>query len=220
VLQVLERPFLNTAILALTSVLFGACVGGVLGTLAAARVHSLWDSLASLFAAGSLAMPTFFLGLLLIFFFAGRLEWFSALGMPTPGGLVLPTLTLGLPASAAVARMTRGTMLEVLNEEYVRTARAKGLRERVVLWRHALRVAALPVVTIIGLQLGFLLGGSVIVETIFSYPGVGQNIFNAIGSRDFPVVEGGVIFVALGFAVVNLLVDLSYAYLDPRIRYS
>jgi ABC-type dipeptide/oligopeptide/nickel transport system permease component len=220
VTQTLEQPFINTAILAVVSVVFGGVLGTVFGVIAAWRVHTAWDTCLSLFAAASFAMPTFFLGLVLIFVFAGHLRWFSALGGPTPGGLVLPVVTLGIPASAAVMRMMRGTMLEVLSEDYIRTARAKGLSDRLVLMRHAIKPAAIPVVTILGLQLGFLLGGSVIVETIFSYPGVGLDIFNAIGSRDFPVVQGGVIIVGLGFAIINLVVDLSYAVLDPRIKYA
>lgn len=214
------RRFRNTAVLALTSVTAAALLGVALGVVSAASPHSIWDAAASVLAAGGLSMPGFWLGLMLILVFAEKLRLFPALGGTDPRHLALPALTLGVPAAAAIARMTRATMLDVLHEDYIRTARAKGLRGRAVLLRHALRPAALPIVTVVGLRLGFTLGGSVVVETVFAYPGLGALIVGSIQTRDFPIVQGGVLFIALNFALINLLVDLSYAWLDPRIRYT
>jgi ABC-type dipeptide/oligopeptide/nickel transport system permease component len=163
-------------------------------------------------------MPSFWLGLLLIFFFSLRLEWFPATGGGDFRHLVLPALTLGLGASAIIARLTRSTMLEVLRQEYITTARAKGLREFFVIVRHALRNALIPTVTILGLQFGQLLGGTVVIETVFGRPGIGRLIVSGILEKDFPLVQGIVLFIAVSYVTINLLIDLLYAALDPRIR--
>jgi peptide/nickel transport system permease protein len=210
--------FQNTAVLAVASTALAVVLGVSLGVLAAAKYQTPTDSVASIVAAASLAMPRFWLALMLIYLFAEKLQWLPALGGTDPKHLVLPAISMGLPASAVIARMTRATMLEVLHQDYIRTARAKGLATRVVLIRHALRPASLQIVTVIGLQLGFMLGGSVIVETIFAYPGLGTLIVRSVQTRDFPVVQGGVILVGVSFALVNLIVDIGYAYLDPRVR--
>jgi peptide/nickel transport system permease protein len=212
--------FRNTALLTVTSMAIAVTLGLTLGVVAASKPHSLWDNVASVISAGGLAMPRFWLGLMLILIFAERLRWFPARGGTDPYYLILPALSLAIPASATIARMTRATLLDVLHEDFIRTARAKGLREHAVTIRHALKPALLPVVTVVGLQLGFMLGGSVIVETVFAYPGVGSLVVRAIQTRDYPIVQGGVVFIALSFAAINLLVDLSYGWLDPRIRHA
>src|SRR5690606_18198777 len=168
-----------------------------------------------------LCVPSFWLGLLLMLLFSLRLGWFPVSGYVSPlddlgaslRHLVLPALALGVGLSASISRMTRSAMLDVLRQDYVRTARAKGLSERATVLGHALRNALMPTITVIGLQLGFLLGGSVVVEEIFGYPGVGQLLVFAINNRDYPLIQGVVMIFALTFVIVNLLVDLSYAYL-------
>jgi ABC-type dipeptide/oligopeptide/nickel transport system permease component len=164
-------------------------------------------------------MPSFWLGLLFIFAFSLRFHLFPATGGGDFKHLVLPAVTLGLGASAIIARLTRSSMLEVMRHEYVTTARAKGIRESRVIIRHALKNALIPVVTIFGLQFGQLLAGTVVIETVFGRPGIGRLIVDAILNKDFPLVQGIVLVVAISYVVVNLIVDLLYAFLDPRIRY-
>ncbi|HEY8292683.1 MAG TPA: ABC transporter permease, partial [Thermomicrobiales bacterium] len=171
-----------------------------------------------LLALCGVSMPSFWLGLLLIFLFSLRLGWFPATGGGDLKHLVLPALTLGLSASAIIARLTRSSMLEVLRQEYMTTARAKGLRETRVLIRHGFKNALIPVVTIFGLQFGSLMAGTVIVETVFARPGIGRLIVTAILAKDFPMVQGIVLLIATTYVIVNLLVDISYGILDPRIR--
>jgi peptide/nickel transport system permease protein len=165
-------------------------------------------------------MPTFWLGIMLILVFAVGLQVLPSSGRGGPANLVLPALTLGLFTTARTMRLTRSALLEVLGQDYVRTARAKGVAERGVVWKHALRNAAIPVITIVGLELGTLLGGAVITETIFAWPGVGRLSVQAIYNRDYPLVQASVFVLASIFVLVNLAVDLVYTYLDPRIRLS
>ncbi|WP_018465039.1 ABC transporter permease [Calidithermus timidus] len=233
--------------LAVSAMLVAMLIGVPLGILAAVRKNSIWDNLATSFALVGVSLPVFWLGLMLVYLFAVNLQWLPSGGRlsveadaffrPITGfyvldaliqrkavvdvlsHLVLPALTLGTIPLAILTRITRSAMLEVLSQDYVRTARAKGQAERVVIWRHALKNALLPVVTIIGLQFGTLLGGAILTETIFSWPGIGSWIYEGIINRDYPVVQGGVVFVAFVFVLINLLVDLSYALLDPRIQY-
>jgi peptide/nickel transport system permease protein len=188
------------------------------GILSAVRPNSLIDQLAMILALIGQAVPTFFLGIVLILMFAVRFRWFPTSGIESPLGYVLPAITLGAFAMASITRLTRAAMLEVLNQDYVRTARAKGLNAPAVINRHALRNALVPVITIMGLQFGTLLGGSVVTETVFSLPGMGRLIIQAIGNRDYPVVQAGVFLIAISFVLVNFVVDLFYAVLDPRIR--
>ncbi|MGQ0570565.1 MAG: ABC transporter permease [Armatimonadota bacterium] len=194
-------------------------LGLPLGVLSATRRGSLVDAGAMLLALLGQSVPSFWLGIMLIMVFGVYLHVLPISGRGTWMHLVLPGVTLAAFPLARNARLTRSSVLEVLHQEYVRTARAKGVPELSVVYRHALRNALIPVVTVIGLQLGFLLGGSVIVETIFAWPGVGRAIVQAIGNKDFPVVQAGVTLLALSFVTVNLLVDLFYALLNPRIRY-
>jgi ABC-type dipeptide/oligopeptide/nickel transport system permease component len=193
-------------------------VGVPLGVAAATRRGSIWDNVLMLGGLVGQSLPVFWLGLLMIMVFAVGLGWFPVAGTGGPQHLVLPGLTLGLFSTAYIARMTRGSMLEVLGREYVRTAHAKGLADRSVVLKHALRNALIPLVTVIGLQFGALLGGAVITETIFAWPGVGRLTIQAIQTKDLPLVQACVLLLASIFVLANLLVDLLYAYLDPRIR--
>jgi ABC-type dipeptide/oligopeptide/nickel transport system permease component len=163
--------------------------------------------------------PIFWLGLMLIFFFSVRLRWFPTGGAGSLKALVLPAIALGAASAAIIARMTRSSLLEVIRQDYMRTAQAKGLNERVLLLRHALKNALIPIITVIGLRFGYLLGGAVVTETVFTRPGLGRLLVDGIKARDFPIVQGTIMVLAVSFVVVNLIVDLGYAYLDPRIRY-
>lgn len=195
------------------------CFGLAMGILAAIH-HRRWvDNVAMLVALLGVSMPSFWLGLMLIFVFALWLGWVPVLGQGGIERLVLPAVTLALGASAVIARLVRSSMLDVLRQDYMVTARAKGLTERVVISRHALRNALIPAVTIVGLQFGHLLAGTVVIETVFSRQGLGRLMVGAILARDFPVIQGAVLFTAVTYVFANLLVDLIYAALNPRIRY-
>ena len=208
----------STAQLAAAAMVVAVALGIPLGLLAALARNS-WLDVASMGAALlGVSMPSFWLGLLLIFVFSLHLAWFPATGGGDLHHLVLPAITLGMIAAAIIARLTRSSMLEVLGQDYVRTARAKGLGGFAVVVRHALKNALIPVITIFGLQFGNLLAGAVIVETVFSRPGLGRLIVGGILNKDFPLVQGVVLFVATIYVVINVLVDVAYAYADPRIR--
>jgi len=200
----------STAQLALASMAVAIAIGVPLGLLAA-----LGSMVVALLG---VSMPSFWLGLLMIFVFSLHLAWFPATGGGDLLHLVLPSLTLGTIASAIIARLTRSSMLEVLGQDYVRTARAKGLAWWGVVVRHALKNALIPIITIFGLQFGNLLAGAVIVETVFSRPGLGRLIVGGILAKDFPLVQGTVLFVAASYVMINVLVDVAYAFVDPRIR--
>ena len=189
-----------------------------LGLLAAARRDSAWDHGAMSFSLIGVSIPHFWLGPLLIMVFSLWLGWLPVSGREGPGAVILPALTLGTAMSAILARMIRSSVLEVLNEDYIRTAYAKGLSRRQVVLRHALPNALLPVITILGLQLGGLLAGAVITETVFSWPGIGLLTIEAIQTRDYPVVQACVLLISLTYVLVNSLTDLVYALIDPRIR--
>ncbi|MDR7544768.1 MAG: ABC transporter permease [Armatimonadota bacterium] len=209
----------RTLRLAAAAMLVAVTLGLVLGVLAAVRRDTWVDLLAMVAATIGVSMPSFWLGLVLMRTFGVRLALLPVMGSETWAHLVLPASTLGLIFSAILARLTRSNMLEVLGADYIRTARAKGLRERVVVWRHALKNAAIPVLTVAGLQFGFLLGGAFIVETVFSYHGVGELAIKSILFRDFPMIQGITLLVALTTVGVNLLVDLLYVVLNPQVRY-
>ncbi len=206
--------------LAAISTVISVLLGVTLGMIAATRRGSPLDLMISALAVFGLSMPVYWLGLMLIILFSIQLHAFPAAGAQDPLGFVLPSITLAMFSLALVARQARSAMLEVLGQDYVRTARAKGAPMRRVLAKHALRNALLPVMTVIGLQFGALIGGAVLTETVFSWPGVGRLLVDSIFSRDYAVVQGVVLMLAVGFIIVNLLVDLLYAYVDPRIRYS
>jgi peptide/nickel transport system permease protein len=217
-----------TAELAVLSVLFSAILAIPLGILAAVRRHGWLDLLAHGVGLLGLSLPNFWLATLLLLGTSLFLHWQPSAIWVGPfenpwtnlQELIMPVLSLSVGLMAVVMRMTRSSMLEVLARDYVRTARAKGLTDRTVLTAHALKNAAIPIITVLGLQVGYLLGGAVVVEEIFGLPGIGFVILDGIYQRDYPVVQGGVLFVAVIFVVVNLLIDLTYAYVDPRIRYS
>ncbi len=226
--EVLER--LKATILLTGSALLLSTVGGIaLGIASATRANSLLDRLSGVASLFGASMPVFWLGIVLMVIFSLWLGWLPASGMYAPYGggglcdllshLILPAVTLAAASVTIIARLTRATMLETLGQDYVRTARAKGLGERVVVWRHALKNALIPIVTVVGVQAGYLLGGAVLTETVFAWPGVGTLVVQGILARDMPLVQGGVLVIALSFVLVNLLVDTLYAWLDPRIKF-
>jgi ABC-type dipeptide/oligopeptide/nickel transport system permease component len=216
--SVLAQGFPSTAELALAAAVLAAALGIPLGVLAALKAGSVGDRAIMAGSLLGLSMPVFWSGLLGIYLFAGTLHWLPATGAGSADRLVLPALILGLGAAGSIARLARSGMLDALRQDHVTVARAKGLRERTVVLRHALRNSLIPVVTMLGMQFSSLLGGAVVVETVFSRPGLGRTLVDAIVWKDFPLVQGGVIWVATVWVVVNLLVDLSYALLDPRVR--
>jgi peptide/nickel transport system permease protein len=218
----------RTLLLAATSLVLAAVIGIPIGIFSATRPNSWFDGGSMTIALLGVSMPIFWLGLMLMILFAVLLPRWLGTGTPLlpPTGigtwqhLVMPSIALAANSMAIQARMTRACMLEVLRQDYIRTARSKGLVERKVIYHHALRNALLPIVTIIGLQFGTLIGGAVITETVFAWPGIGRLLVDAIGFRDYPIIQGTVLIIAVGFVLTNLLVDVLYAYLDPRIHYN
>jgi len=210
----------NTVLLALTALSISTLVAIPLGVLSAVRHNSSWDYAAMFVALLGQSMPIFWTGIMLITVFSVALDLFPSSGSGTFRHLVLPAVALGFFSTGRVTRLVRGGMLEVLGQDYVRTARAKGLAERGVVYRHALRNCLLPVITIVGLELGSTLGGAVVTEMVFAWPGVGRLIVSAIFARDYPLVQAAVFVVAAMFVLVNLAVDLLYAVVDPRVRYA
>ncbi|MBI2001270.1 MAG: ABC transporter permease [candidate division NC10 bacterium] len=205
--------------LSLVSILVASAIGLVAGIISATRQYSAFDTASMLGALFGISMPIFWLGLLLILVFAVRLHWLPSGGTGTLRHLILPAIALGSASAAVIARMTRASMLEVARQDYIRTARATGYRESVVVFRHALKNAMIPVLTVFGLEFGYMLGGAVLTETVFSLPGIGRLLVEGIFARDYPVVQGAMIVVATTFVLVNLLTDVAYAFFDPRIRY-
>jgi ABC-type dipeptide/oligopeptide/nickel transport system permease component len=214
----LGERFLRTLELAAVATVVGVLVGGIAGVLGATRRASVVDYLATVVALVGVSTPIFWSGLILILFFSVRLEWLPAGGTGGLAHLVLPALSLGLFGAGVIARQTRSSMLEVLGEEFVRTARSKGLAERAVVYKHALRNALIPIVTVVGDQFARLLGGAILTETVFSWPGMGRYLIEAIAMRDYPVIQAIILVFAACFFVVNLLVDISYGLVDPRVR--
>jgi peptide/nickel transport system permease protein len=203
--------------LTLAALLLATVFGVSAGIVSAVWPSSFFDALARLGSLFGLSLPVFWTGLVLIVIFAWWLPWLPVGGTGSLAHLVLPAVALALPSTAMIARMTRSSVLEVLREDYVRTARAKGVRERWVVTKHALRNAAIPVLTLLGLQAGQLMGGAVLTETVFAWPGLGRLMVKAIFARDYVLLQGAVLVFALAFVLVNLLVDLSYGALDPRV---
>lgn len=195
-----------------------ALVGVPLGVLTAVKQYTAFDTIPTAIAMIFAAMPIFWLGMLLMYVFALKLGWLPSFGVDTFKGLILPTLSLGLPHAARQMRFTRSSMLEAIREDYVRTARAKGASERAVIWHHTLKNALLPVITVIGNSFGAMFGGTVIIERLFSIPGIGSFMVDGINNRDVPVVTGCVITIALVYSLVTMVVDILYAYIDPRTK--
>jgi peptide/nickel transport system permease protein len=226
--EVLGR-FKATLILTGAGLLLSTVIGLALGIASAVRPNSLLDRLSAVASLFGASMPVFWLGIVLMVIFALWLGWLPASGMFAPYGggdvrdllvhLALPAVTLAAASVTIIARLTRSTMLETLGQDYIRTARAKGVVERAVVLRHGLKNALIPIVTVVGVQAGYLLGGAVLTETVFAWPGVGTLMVQGILARDFPLVQGCVLVVALSFVLINLVIDLLYAWLDPRIRY-
>jgi len=219
VLTEIRERYPNTLILTAASLFVALVVGVATGVLAAVYKDTLLDTVIMVVALFGLSMPAFWFGLLMIGFFGVQLRWFPVMGSDSWRHLVMPALTLGLIASTVQARITRSSMLEVLNADYVRTARAKGLQERLVILRHGLKNALIPTVTVLGLQVGGLLGGAFIIETVFAWHGIGELAVQAITQRDFPLIQGIIAVVAVTYVLVNLVVDIIYRWLDPRITY-
>lgn len=198
----------------------GIIISIPVGIFIALRRNTAWDLMGTSFSLLGQAMPSFWTGLMLILIFGVQLKVLPISGRGTPAHLILPAVTLGFFVTGRITRLVRSGMLEVMGQEYIRTARAKGLFERTVVWKHALRNASIPVVTLIGLEFASLLSGAIIIETVFAWPGMGRLVANAVFQRDFPVIQGVVLISAVMFVIVNLIVDLVYSVLDPRISYS
>ena len=220
IVDLLAERLPATAKLALLALSFAILIGLPLGIIAALKVNQWPDKLANLFSLSISAMPHFWMGPMFMMVFALWLGLLPVSGMESDAAIVLPALTLGFGLAAILTRMTRASMLEVLNEDFIRTARAKGLAERTVILRHALRAALLPIVTVLGLQLGSLLAGTVITETVFSWDGIGRLLVESIEKRDYPVTQACVLVVALLYVTVNLATDIIYTKIDPRVRFA
>ncbi len=213
----------NTFLLALSGMLVAVVVGIPVGIISAKKQYSVFDNVTMVVTLILAASPAFWLGLMLVLLFSLNLGWFPSSGMGSGFGgviksLILPAITVGSNTAALVARMTRSSMLEVIRQDYIDTARAKGLKESVITYKHMLKNALIPIITVVGLQFGVLLGGSVMTETVFSWPGVGRFVVEAIKTKDIPSVLGSVVVLCILFSFVNLFVDILYAYVDPRIK--
>jgi peptide/nickel transport system permease protein len=220
--------FKATLLLTAGALAIAILLGLAAGIVSAVKQYTWLDRISMGVAVTGVSLPVFWTGIMLIIVFALQLRWFPSSGMSSPYGsglgdvlwhLVLPAFTLGTASAAALARLTRSSVLEIIRQDYIRSARAKGLAERAVIARHVLKNAINPIITVLGLQVGFLLGGAILTETVFSWPGLGSMMVRAIQARDYPLVQGGVLLIATTFVVVNLVVDLLYAVFDPRIRY-
>ncbi|WP_274629376.1 ABC transporter permease [Arvimicrobium flavum] len=218
VLDEIGFRYWNTMLLGFCAIVFGTLLGVFTGVVTAVYRNSWIDSSVLAVSLLGISIPPFFLGLVLMLVFSVWLGWLPLTGMEGWQHVILPAATLGIPNAAIISRITRSSLVEVLSQDYVRTARAKGLAEIVVIIRHAVRNGMIPVVTVAGLQMGYLLGGAVVTETVFAWPGIGRLIVQSIGARDFPVVQASVLLLALTFVVINLLTDLLYRLLDPRIK--
>ncbi|MGB4698169.1 MAG: ABC transporter permease, partial [Methanothrix sp.] len=216
--KILSR-FPATLHLALASMLIYLLIAIPIGILSAIKQNSLIDYLSNIGVLVGVSMPSFWLALILILFFSIYMRWLPVCGSLGLSYIILPATTLGIGIAATTTRIVRSSMLDVLGQNYIRTARAKGLKETIVIGKHALKNAVIPIITIAGLQFASLLEGAVVIETIFAWPGVGRLLVDSINQRDFPMIQGCILFIAIIFVLVNLLVDFSYVYLDPRVRY-
>ena len=208
----------NTALLAALACLLAIVVSFPLGLLAALRVNRFSDRVVTTMSLLTQSLPGFWIGVVLMLVFSRMLGWLPSAGLDSPQSLILPTVTLALPFIAILTRMVRSGLIEVIGEGYITTARAKGLREPTVIFPHAIRNATIPVVTLVGLEFGTLLGGAVITETVFAFPGIGRLLVFSIGVRDYATVQACVVVIAVAFVLINLIVDLLYGFLDPRVR--
>ena len=218
IIELIKERYPATLKLAILSLLIGLSIGIPLGIYSALKANHWQDFVVTIISVRLSAMPAFWLGPILMLLFAVWLGWLPVSGMDSPHSITLPALTLGFGLSAILTRMTRTSLLEVLNDDYIRTARAKGLSEPTVIMRHALRASLLPIITIVGLQMGSLLAGTVITETIFSWDGIGRLLVESIEKRDYPVTQACVLVIALSYVLVNLLTDVLHKFADPRVR--
>ncbi|WP_274427361.1 ABC transporter permease subunit [Chelativorans sp. YIM 93263] len=219
VATMIGRAFMPTFWLSVCALAWSVVFGLVAGVVSAVRRGSAGDHAGMFLAVSGISMPNFWLGLLLMQFFSVHLGWLGTSGFDEPSDLILPSITLGAGVAAVMARFTRSAVIDVAREDFIRTARAKGLRERIVIWKHALRNALIPVVTMAGLQFGFLLGGSIVVEKVFRWPGLGSLLLDAINFRDYAVVQAEIMLFSLQFLLINLAVDMLYGFINPAIRY-
>ncbi|MCB8823526.1 glutathione ABC transporter permease GsiC [Microvirga rosea] len=211
--------FFPTLWLTLISMVWATLFGLVIGVLSAVKRGRWQDHGGMLVAVSGISLPSFWLGLLLIDWFSVRLGWFPTSGYGTLAHFVLPSITLGVGVAAVMARFTRSSFIEIAREDYIRTARAKGAFEHLVVWKHVLRNALIPIITMVGLQFGFLLGGSIVVETVFAWPGLGRLLVDSVSYRDYPVIQAEILLFSLEFILINLIVDVLYALVNPEIRY-
>lgn len=218
VIDELMDRFPTTAKLALLSICISAVVGISLGIISAVKQNTIIDHLSTGFALLGVSMPAFWAGMMLILVFAIYLKWLPVSGIDGWKNWIMPAFTSSMVGMATITRMTRSSMLDVICQDYIVTARAKGLSEQVIVVKHALKNALIPIITVLGIQLGTMLGGAVLTESVFSIPGLGKFMVDSIKNRDYPVVQGGVLLLAIVFSLVNLIVDIIYAYVDPRIK--
>lgn len=218
VIKLVFQRFPLTLSLAVLGILISIAIGIPLGVLSAVKRWSLWDYSGMAFSQIGMAIPSFWLGIMLLLIFAVKIPIFPLFGSGSIVHLILPSISLGIARAAIILRLTRASMIEELSKEYVITARAKGLTERMVKYKHALKNALLPVITITGIQLGYMLGGAIITEQVFSLPGLGRLFLTGIYQRDFPLIQGGVVFVAIIFSLINFTVDILYSVINPRIQ--
>ena len=217
-LELIKMHIGPTLQLTLVSLLISVPMGLILGCISAIKRYSIFDNVATVLAVFSRAIPSFWLGIMMILVFSIRLKLLPPSGYGSPRQILMPALALGTSMAAVVARLTRSSMLEVLGSDFIRTARGKGLKEKIVIIRHALHNALIPVVTIVGLQMGNMLGGSIIIETIFAWPGIGNLLVESINEFDFPVIQAAVFIIAVFFVIINLITDFTYVLIDRRIR--
>ena len=221
-----RRPVINEVVntfpvtlkLATGSIVIATVLGLGFGIVCAVKQYSIFDNISMVIAMLGISVPLFYLGLLLILWFSVRLQWLPSSGFDTLSQRILPWITLSATSMSIITRMTRSSMLEVIRSDYIRTARAKGQAERVIILKHALRNALIPIITIVGIQFGHLLGGAILTESVFSIPGMGRLAVEAIKARDYPIVQGAGLYIAMAYVVINLLVDLLYAWVDPKLR--
>lgn len=218
--QEIGERFLPTLYLTIVAMVWATMAGLLIGVASATKRGRWQDHAGMLVAVSGIAFPSFWLGLLMIDLFSVKLGWLPTSGYGTWQHFVMPSLTLGLGVAAVMARFTRSAFIEIAREDYVRTARAKGVPSRLVVWKHTLRNALIPIITMVGLQFGFLLGGSIVVETVFSWPGLGRLLVDSVNYRDYTVIQAEILLFSLEFIIINLLVDVLYAYANPEIRYS
>ncbi|MFK9093788.1 glutathione ABC transporter permease GsiC [Bacillus salipaludis] len=215
----IAQRFMPTFWLTVWSMVWAIVFGLLIGVISATK-RNKWQDYAGMFSAVSgISLPSFWLGLMLIQLFSVKLGWFPTGGSDSWKSYILPSITLGAGVAAVIARFARSSLMEILKEDYIRTGRAKGLKENVVVWRHALKNAMIPVITMTGLQFGFLLGGSIVVETVFSWPGLGRLLIDSVSFRDYPLIQAEMLLFALEFILINLLVDILYGVMNPQIRY-